>query len=258
MAVIFLLQIEKQGLLGRVLLNGVPVRIWSDPGRADVGDPVNAWVRPGRNVLELQLNRAPENDLAAADPRLRLTLTRLDQPDSGPSSSRPLLTYVLPPEDGAPVTWPLRDGRSLTIDDAPPSDLWPRLAPVALDDAARAGVMALVDRLQAALNARDLNLLSRLLQYKAVDVARCFGYPTTQALPSQARFFGDLMQDPDWGMQPYGPDELQLHLVAGDTMVWVTRPGFAPALRSAPTADGLSLELPLYIAHIGGNWWVVR
>jgi hypothetical protein len=257
--ILYLLESVRPDAPSRVSLNDVPIRIWPDASGARTTDPVNQWIRPGKNQLSVRLESMPQAQAQGSSGRLRAVLRQRLQGAGGGSSADEIARLEIPPDKPAgAIAWPLTATVEFQPAAPPPSRIWSEIEPLGPVDSVRGEALQLLTAVHSALNARNLEQLSALLRTKALEMAACYGFPVDQALARQREFFSGLMEGGSWAMEALAPAAIELHLVADKRMLWVTRNGRAPALRSSRTAGGAVLELPVYLARIRGVLTVVR
>jgi hypothetical protein len=247
---LFLLSIEHQGLSARLLLNDVPVRVLDVARPVDTSDPVNQWIRPDGNALAVQF-------LAPPRPGARLVVRIRRQPQDGESPPKEIARFEFDGTAPASSTYPMTERIVFRVEASPPSSIWTELSPIVLDEGARQQVVALLEELHTALDARDLEATSRLLARKALEMSDAYGQPREGAISRQREFFEGLMSEREWGMAPMERESIVLAPVLSGRLLWAGRGVDEPLLRSNG-AGRITFRLPVYVGLIRGQWVVVR
>jgi hypothetical protein len=250
----YVLHVNTRAVALRVEVNDVPR--WDRPGNDSdaISAVLNPWVAAGRNTLRLTIDWPEGISYEPGRADVDLTLERRPhQPGAG--EPRVLARFRWPGK--AEEAYPAAQALDFDVEPAPPSRLWPRVAPEALSPDAQSEIRALAARLHGALAARNTDLACDLLDFRTVDVAQSLYRPAAESRNGQRAALEELLTaENDLRLQPLRRDELELHPVAGSRLIWVTRPDRAPALM-IHSRSGVS-RMPLYVAKLNGNWTIVR
>ena len=257
-----LLKLDTSGLAAVVGINGAPLFIEPAGMALGGGTEINAWLKPGGNVLSISLSATPIKRsilLPRPEPlpaRVRAEVytvlpgSQTNQPD------RMLATFERRAGDLSPL--PLKRDIPFEVTAAPPTHLWSDAAPLSgLTTSDEQQLRAVVQQLADAIGARDLNAISALLDYKTKDYARAGGH-TAEAADGVVRqlYAGDMFSQRPLTITSPPPQGLRFERVAGGQVVWLHHGLNAPALVvESPT---VRFTLPLFAAKIAGHWLIVR
>jgi hypothetical protein len=252
----YAIQLKKAALLGELRVNDVPLYRWRDGKPVRIGRPINLWI-PGRSGEVAASVGLPEGSKPGQPPpELEITIAAGSQPEQKTTEAPAIAHYVLDPAV-VPSTGRVPVRLNFVAAEVPPSLFWPIAQRVELTDQARASILGVLRELHDALSARDVIRACDLLDFKALEVARCGYRSEAWARQSQREFLEFVTGSPGFSLAPLIPDRLRFQLVAGERLVWVTQDESEPALQSANTG-GPQFQLPVYLAPVHGRWTVVR
>jgi hypothetical protein len=254
MPTFYALHVNREHLAGTLKINDVSLLQWSDPKAATSAHAINAWVTGRSNRISVVFDWP--KDVMALRPKFEATVLATTRPDQSSDEGAVVIRFAWP-SDPLSAQRPPEVGFAFEATDPPPSGLWSALAPIDLNDQARAGANAALLELQGALARRDLERAAAILDFKAVDLGRAMYLDPDQARTSQRDFLEGFLSEPDFAMAPLEPTAIELQLVAERRLVWASRPGGAPVLQSS-LAKSPRLLLPVYLAPLRGRWTVVR
>ncbi len=273
MRTLYKLSATARGVLVRAVLDDVPVLTCDDPAYEQRLAFLNPWLTSGSNALRLQL--AWPNDL---DPlRGELTVEVQEIVGEGEEATcRRVLSYAWPPEDHDEriVARAAQRRRHEVVLDlvpapAPPVEYWRAARPIELTDASRLELLEHVVELQRAFDRLQIKKALEVLRYRNQEIARAL-FTTVDDLAGELAAAAmlslpDEVLDGEQGidLRTYVASsfaerlepELEVYLVAEGRVAWVTRGGFAPALRIKGP--------PMYVMHaylgvVDGRWTFVR
>jgi hypothetical protein len=250
----YVLDVRTRAVAARLELNDVPR--WDRPGKAfdSFSGLVNPWIVPGRNSLRVAIDWPAGESYEPGQVRVELTLTA-QSTNPGTPESRVLARAEWPGK--AKEAYPASVALEFDVPEAPPSQLWPKAAPIKLTPLVQSEIRNLATRLHEALFMRNVDMACELFNFCSSDVARTLYRSTDAARATYRDMLSDLLRsDSDAELQPFHTNELELHPVAGSRAIWVTGPDRAKAIqwRSSEGANGMSL----YVAPIDGAWTIVR
>lgn len=249
----YVLKVEKEGTLVRVEVNDVPVGMWRTPAAIGDTDQLNAWVHDGRNSMRVRLD-VPEPDFKPGQAKLALSISPV-QKDQAPG--KPLVEFTWPPPDPADEQYPFEKVFHFQVDEPPPGELWTKARPVQLNDEHRAEIRRLVSELHAALQRRDREGAAKLLEWKAVDMRKAHYLPVTEARGDLREYLDFFLSEESWEIAPLKLEELEMHALSNNRLVWVTEPDYVNPIRTKPGAAP-GIQIPLYFALLDGQWRIVR
>lgn len=229
---------------------------WDRPGKSvdSFSGLVNPWIVPGRNKLRVTIDWPA--DVSYEPGRASLDLTLAAQPTQpGASETRVLARVEWPGK--AKETYPASVALEFDVPEAPPSQLWPKAAPIKLTPAVQSEIRGLATRLHDALFIRNVDQACELFNFCSSDVARTLYRTTDSAKATYREMLGDLLRsDSDAELLPFYTNELELHPVAGSRMIWVTGPDRTAPIQWRSSEGGGRMSL--YVAPIEGAWTIVR
>ena len=254
----FVLKVEASQLLTDIRLNGFVVAANREAGETDSTEPLNRWVRPGRNDLRLIIDWPSELAYQPGIGACRMVLAQLAEGQSF-ADKVPLLELVWPdPGDPDNAYYPYERVFSFEVEalTAPPAALWTDAQRTPWADFHQTAISDVIIALHGACESKNLADVEKILDYKIVDSGQAHYLAADTARASQRELFEYLFSLDDWGMEPLIPENLAFNHIAADQIVWVSDSDGLPALRSATTSPRFSL--PLYFAFIKGQWLIVR
>lgn len=257
-----LLKLNTAGLTAIVGVNDAPLLV--DPTGVGLNSawPVNPWLKPQGNALGISLAtppRAPNvirppTGLPAVDVRAQLYSVK---PDSNTNEiDRILATFARTAGDPAPL--PVNRAIPFEITAPPPTKLWSDAATVsALAPPDKEQLKTLVQKHAAAIEARDLDALLVLLDYKIRDCALANGQdPEHMRQVTRQQYTNVMFSERSFRVETGPLSELQFKLIAGGQVVWMFQSLSKPAL--VVLSPKLHFTLPIYAAKIDGVWRIVR
>ena len=274
MAKSFTLKVEKTVTALELRVNDIPIFLSPSDQNLDTVEPVDMWIQPGENSLSIKLEWPEGQGYSPGLADCRAVLEHLEEGEKI-GSTRPLAELNWPmPDTGQPPDmladpnaptplppqeyYPYQARADFTVDPqaAPPTYLWRQAVPVAWAGADKADVLDILVRLHTALDNKDIDTATRILDYKAVDTGLALRLSPDESRQSQREFFEYLFSLDDWGMEPIDPPNMEIHVLSDDRIVLVSQEDMAPALQS--TTRMPKFLLPVYFAKIKDQWRIVR
>jgi len=265
MSVRYYLQYKAAAVELRIAVNDVPVVIRSEPTTLSETVPINAWLGDEPSEIRIEATGGLEGDAPIGGVDLALiSLT-------GGADERILLSTSCPRDATSDELvirgsrWTLRKALRLDGLSLPPSEVWPKARAVVLTDGDRVEIHELVMSIQKAFDEGDAQVLERELSLQHAEIARSQHCTVADVRRGLAAALGvALREEPEDEAVDIESEEglahldetMQLHLVARDRLVWVTRDGYKPALWIPATGPGY--RIPLYLAKRDDRWVVVR
>ena len=253
----YVAKIEKNGLLLTLLINDVPIVLFSRHTDVDITEQLNRWIKPGKNILSIYLHWPGGISYSPDEARFYL---RLEAVEIGRKfrETPPLIEFIWPNTEREVEKYPYETQVAFDVEsqDSPPSRLWREATQVVIDEVTRQTIIDLILQLHQALQAKNTQVLSTLLDFKGIDSGVSHYLTQEDSRKSQLEFFQFFFDIPNWQMLPLKIDALEFHLLSEQRLILVSRPGMEPALQSNDA--GPRLLLPLYFAQIDGQWLVVR
>lgn len=238
------IDVTAQGVRLSAGVNGVPLAgDASGDGLATV-QPLNLWLRPDANALDVQVAPAGDRD------RLVDVSVRAPGPEAVPMTR---LSWTLPP---AAAFEPFRVSLPFAPPRVPPVRVWSEAARFdRLDDGARSAAIGLGREVHEAFAARDVDRMTALLDYRITEWAAAFGWDEAQHRARVREELAAFVEPSPLALEPL--EGVDARLVAGGQLVWLTRGG-RPLLerRAQPEAGWRALDV--YVACVGDRWRVAR
>ncbi len=255
MGLYYIMNVERRAVDVSIEFNGVPIVQWTGPGPQQVVEALNGWMIGTAQELRVRLEWPRRKRFAAGQAKFLVRVAGLER-DKPPSAKGALCEFDWPIE-GQAEQYPYETVLRFDVGKPPPAELWTHARPMDFNDGGRAAVLDAVRQVHEAFGARDRARCAALLEYKALDVRRAFHIPPEEGRRDLAELLDELFSTPDWAVAPLEPEKLELHVVAGNRVVWATMPGNVAAIRTAASSSA-GFSLPLYLAPLEGKWTVVR
>lgn len=255
MPLFYVINAERRSLHVRVEVNGVPVILWETPAPRQAFDQLNGWITPGTNEVRIRLEWPADQTYAPETGQFRM---RLEAVEKGKKvGSGQALAEIEWPDALQPEAYPFETLMRFQAPETPPAELWTKARPFEFNDEMRNTVIDTVSSLHQALSARDRSNCMKLLEYKTVDIRRAFHISPDEGRKDLKELLEMLFDVDDWAMAPLEVERLEMHVVGGNRLVWVTLPDYATPLRTAAESSA-GFSLPVYLAPIDGRWTIVR
>lgn len=255
MGLYYVMNVERRVVNARVEFNGVPLVLWDGPGPQQVIEALNGWMMGTAHELRVRLEWPRNKRFAAGQAKFLVRVAGLER-DKPPSAKGALCEFDWPAQ-GQEEQYPFETVLRFDTARPPASELWPRLRPMEFDDRGREGVLSVVREIHEAMGARDRARCASLLELKTLDIRHAFEIPPEEGRRDLAELLDELFGAPDWAVAPLEPEKVELHVVAGNRLVWATLPGGVSPVRAAD-ASSAGFSLPLYLGMLDGKWRVVR
>lgn len=261
MSWLYVLQVETEGLVVQVALNGCEV--FSDwEGASRIAQlKVNPYIIEGENRLDVALTPMTDDEGRALDVDRSLTVTLIrgvhgvDPGDAGRIARFTWDAAALPVEPGAltPV-WT----RQFTVRPEQAFGRWawqdaPIVAPTAAD---AQELVALAGKIHAALSARDVAAVRDLTALRDREMARALDIPDDEMSADVDAYLRDWFESPGWAMDPFDPNALAASPSARGRLMRVT-----DAYGGAPLKGGNTerrFAFPFAATRVDGVWVVAR
>lgn len=261
----YFLQARASGGAALIRLNDAPVVADLTAAGVVACDPVDPWIKPGRNLLQVDLDLPrlpPEREFAPGQVRLELTLFVADPDAECPRPGQVLWHYRWPEPGLAEQQQSYPVQRQLPLDlphAAPDTLLWQEAEPAGpLQAADQQQILGLVDSLRAALAGGEPEQAYQLLSYRYADEARAEGKPEAHIRDAVLDGYRQMLS---WGPLEFAPvdaQQLALRPHADGLVVHVMRPGYQLALLALHRPSGSGFGIPAFASRIRGVWTLVR
>ena len=258
---IYLLDIECEGLVAQVTLNGIDVfNEWVGAERR-VQTKLNPSIIEGSNQLGLLLTPMTDDDGRALGGPRGVTVKLI----AGEHGAEPGPAGVL-----ASFRW---DEALMPVEPGTLTSVWERQFTVAAERAygrwawqdapatppgeadARA-LVALAGEVHAAMVGRQLNAIMALTALKTRELARALDVPEAEIEEGQRELYGELFADPSWRVAPFDPSQLAAVPCAGGRMVRVTDASGGPCIVAG--TDERPFAFGFLATRYNGRWTIAR
>lgn len=250
------LEVLVSGVVASVRLNGVELFAETRGERRLSQLKVNGYAFSGSNHLVAAVGAPPvpaDADRTAFEVRL---IVGKHGSEPGPEAIKASFAWD-------PASGPLAPARvervwetEVELDVALPRWSWLD-APRSNDGSAdRAAITSVVERLHAALSARDVAAFEQETEVKISELALALGVQRAELVADQREYLENLFQAHDWRMAPLQPEALDFSVQAEGRLVRITGAAGAPALLGWGGEQVLALS-PL-TSRVQGRWTVVR
>ncbi len=251
---IYALEVQCNGLLVQVLLNGAAVFEEPAAGFRFTQLKLNPWIVDGSNQLEVLAGPPPGQELGK-DAELKLLVIK------GPHGEEPG-----PDANVVSFTWneadyPLEPDQIVRVLDSPlPVDeghgrwAWQDATPYTPGD--DGDIAALVTQAAQLLANRDAAGYLALLELKTEEMSRALNVPTAELRQDNSDVLGERFAADDWQVEPVDPTRLRHSPTAGGRLVRVTDDLGQPPLRGF--GGGSGYETGLTVSHLSQGWAIVR
>jgi hypothetical protein len=213
---------------------------------------VNPGVAAGRNAIRLRFDWPDDMPYAAGVAHLGL---RVEERSAARGAEAPPVLVAAEWPNGAAEAYPDTVALEFEVRHPPPSKLWSQASAIDLTPETRDEIAELAGRVHHAVAARNVDRAAELLDYRAVDIGRCFFMSTDDARRAQWTALESIATAEGGELEPLDLNALEMHPVADRRLIWVTRREQASAI-AAMSSTGPSMHL--FVARINDVWTVVR
>jgi hypothetical protein len=244
------------GLTAAVGLNGAPLIY--EPAGLTVGGarPANPWLKPRGNVLNVSLARPPATNPPPPAARFRAEVYSV-QPGSA-TNERDTTLVKFEWKAGDPAPLPVNRELPFEVTAPPPCKLWAEAAMLnEITTADKQAMRAIIQKHADAIDRRDLDDLSALLEYKNTDCALANGQdPEEMRRVTRELYTKEMFTERSLTVDGGSAKELQFKIIAGGQVVWLYQSLSKPAL--VVESPQKQFTLPVFTAKIAGAWRIVR
>jgi hypothetical protein len=222
---------------------------------------VSMWILPGANRLGFNIKPMPPQKDSAFRPGIEVSISTAREGQMTDEGKK-IFEYRFPEKDGdeslAGISKPVRKEAVFKPAYIPPSELWNKVKPVKLDDAARKQITDLVKNYHAAFVKKDVDALYDFLLFASMDVARLMHRSVDDVKTKMKGALKEMMADKNFIMVPLNVGKLVLKPVLDDMVIQVTDAAGEAPVRTKGTKDSGSSSFPVYAGFIDGKWIIVR
>ncbi len=249
MAPVAQLLVRVRGLRAQVGANDAPLLRYEGSTPLALQYPLNAWLLPEGNLLTALFSPLDEEDSA---PGFDLSLTGPD-PGGAPLAR---LSWSLP--EGAEFE-PFALSLPFTPSEYVESSLWEHGEPVSeLDDAELDAARALCAELHAAFARRDLDGVTRLLDFRTREMASAFEWELDAHRAEVRESFREVFDDEGYGVTPVEVSALRFTPCGADRALHVARADGGELIGMRVSRSREEQAMQVYVGRVDGRWLVVR
>ena len=257
----FYLQFRALGSASLISVNDATVSVDLEADGVVVTDPVDTWIKPEENLLQLELQWPGGRPFATGQAAVEATLFIADPGSESPRPGRVLARMEWPPHGHVEQEddYPVRRQVTFQAGPAPATRLWQEaetVTPLAQID--RAEIFGRVAELRQALMTQQPERAYDLLSYRYAEEARAEGKSEARIRAAVLEGYQEMY---GFGQLDYAPVEEQ-HLIlrplSDGKVVHVMRDGYQFAIMALHRPSGTGFCIPVYMARINGQWSIVR
>jgi len=246
----FVLEMQYGGVRAKALLNDIQVceRVGGKSGMSQIN--LNLWIMEGRN--KIQVFAAAEGGRATQ--RLALKLLAGPYGELPPALAEKQWDAAAKPlgASGYTLVWE----HEFTPERAFGRWAWQDAPVASLGAEERAGITALVQEVQTALEKGDVKRLGEFFKLKNAETARALGMEEAEMAEGFNGMFEEFAHARKRKVEPLDAGELVMTPQAGGRLIQVTAAqGGAPVKASGEDSE---LELEMAVSQVGGRWTIVR
>ena len=257
----FYLHVRALGIASMVSVNDSLVSMDLEADGVVVTEPVDTWIKPGDNLLQVDL-RWPEGHpyapgLAEAEATLFIADPGFDSPRPGRVLAR--LEWPPPGHVEEQDQFPLRRQLTFQVSTAPATRLWEDAENVSrLGRWDRSEIFGRVAEVRQALMNGQPERAYDLLSYRYAEEARAEGKPEARIRAAVLEGYRDMYSFGHLDHSPVDEQSLILRPLSDGKLVHVMREGYLDAILALHRPSGTGFGISVYMARIGGQWIIVR
>lgn len=257
-----LLKFHGAGLTAIAGINGAPLLVDAS-GRGVYGAaPANPWLKPSGNAVTIHLAKTAAGTSAVLPPvapspvDIRIEFYSV-VPGSPTNDVQQMLATFRRTADDTTVL-PVQRAIPVQIADVPPASLWSQAAPIReLSATDIAQLTALVEQHIRAIETRNVDAVSALLEYKTTDCALAEGQdPALMRQVIRRQYAQEMFSERSLKITSPPPGKLSFQLVAAKQVVWIYHSLAVPAITVESPEKRFGIEL--FASKIAGAWRIVR
>jgi hypothetical protein len=232
-----------------IAVNDVPILYGEYREPIGHSELINMWVKPGKNVVTVRL--LPLKGPGKEGEFFEFTVTSGRSPQT--AINGPKLAQFKWRIEESKEKLPLEKIFKFTPLRPPPSELWTKAEVLKLDEETEERAGEFVRRLSEALVKRNVEDLTKLLEFRLQEKDRWL-HGGTQEFSDTRKDVEELLDAGEF--QPVDMESLEMHLVAGGQLIWVTGKDYSRVLKVKGGAS--EAETDIYLARIEGDWTLAR
>ncbi len=271
MADLYYLSMRSNAVCCVLGVNDVPLVVDSD-GEGYVTDvPILLWLKPGENRLTAYLTWPDGVTYEPGKAELEASAYLHDPSQEAPTPLDTLASFSWP-LPGVPEAYPFPFERPFVVSRPIATELWDRAEEIEeLTDEDKREIVALVEKLRAAIDAKDAGGAYALQEFKYTEDAVAEGKPPERTREAVIEQYQWLFEQEHVRSDPLKLPQAQFRIVAGGQVVAVSRPNNVSAISieqriPAPPdeegeeafEEGLAFGIDVYVSRIDGVWTIVR
>lgn len=252
----YYLEVISTAVSSAVGLNDVSLVIDTSGNGLSTVMPVNEWIIPHRNCLNLFVAWPEDKQYQLGLAEVRATIFIADPNSDFPSPGQ-IIGRAFWPLPTIPEVYPSKIETPFDADSPPPAHLWSEAQPIeTLAQSDQTEILDLVERLRQALMGRNFDGAFRLVEYRYADDARVNGATLERLRDIVIRQYTDMMNEPSPHSTPIDPPLANFDIIANKRLVRVSHASNKEAVR-IETEEGVS-SIDVYAAKVLGKWTIVR
>jgi hypothetical protein len=247
-------------------INGVPVAKskkefnYSSSGFSDIGQ----WIFPGENGVTVKISSIKKKkDSANVFPNVEFSIS-VARAGQMSNEGKKILQFSVPESDkpaavsGAKITLPFKKQFTFVPEFPPPSELWSKAKPAALNAGNKKLITKLVSEYHSALAKKDADKLSRLLMFRVMDICRIRYYPPEEGASRFKDDLKEMLATDGFAMEALNPKKLMFRPLVNCRIIWVTDSTQGEPLKTKKMKDSGTISFAVYVSYIDGAWVIVR
>ncbi len=254
---------NKSDVLADVRINDIPV-ITMDRKNSISGQlEVNYWIAPGKNKISIKLDeqkKKGENRLH--NPKIKVSLY-IGQKGEFPADGKLIAEYEWPENlteeekkygTDKKQIYPVIKTIEFEPEFIPPSDLWKKAEQAVITKKDEQDIINLINEFEKSFNARNLDKLYKILEFRAIDGTNSRYYPITkEQIMKDIKSFN---ADKSIKIKNISKGKYKFTKLFNGQIYRVTEPaGKFPLVYVSKDGSG---EIEVYVSKIDGKWVISR
>ncbi len=257
----FFLHVRALGAASLVSVNDAVVSVDLGADGVVVTDPVDTWIKPEENLLQVDLRWPEGQTFAPGRVEAEATVFIADPGSDSPRPGRVLARFEwpLPGHVEEEDQYPLRQQVAFQASPAPATRLWDEAETVTpLGQGDRAEIFRRVAELRQALMNQQPERAYDLLSYRYAEEARAEGKSEGSIRAAVLEGYRDMFSFGHLEYAPVDEQSLILRPLSDGKVVHAMRDGYQHAILALHRPSGTGFGIPVYMARVGGQWTIVR
>jgi len=257
----FYLHVRALGASSVVSVNDATVSVDIEADGVLVTDPVDTWVKPEENLLQVELRWPEEQTFTPGRVEAEATVFIADPGSDSPRPGRVLARFEWPPPGHVEEEdqYPLLQQVTFQASPVPATRLWDEAESVTpLGQGDRAEIFRLVAELRHALMSQQPERAYDLLAYRYAEEARAEGKAEARIRAAVLEGYREMFSFGPLEYAPVDEQNLLLRPLSDGKVVHAMRDGYQFAILALHRPSGTGFGIPVYLARVGGQWTIVR